>query len=85
MGMHEQQFLSIGPSKLIELFYNSSFPAKSWQDSAGIDIEQQNKKLPLLGIEPIASRSSVSHSANCAKSLFGCLCQSLKPYKVMPY
>ena len=43
----------------IEFFSNSSFPAKSWQDSASIDGEEQNKKLPLLGIEPSTSRSSV--------------------------
>ena len=33
-------------------FYNSLFPAKSWQDPASIDREKQNiKNLPLLGID----------------------------------
>ena len=50
----------------VEFFYNSSFPAKSWQDPASIDGEEQNKKVALLGIELTTCRSLVSHSTNCA-------------------
>ena len=32
---------------LIEFFYNSSFPVKSWQDPTSIDREEQNKKVVL--------------------------------------
>ena len=44
------------PKKTVEFFYNSLFPAKSWQDPASIDREEQNKKLPLLRIECTTSR-----------------------------
>ena len=30
---------------IIEFFYNSPFPAKSWQDHASIDREEQNKTI----------------------------------------
>ena len=46
---------------------------------ASIKSKDQNKKIVLPGIEPTASRSSVPHSANCAKPLFCCLCQSIRP------
>ena len=42
-----------------EFFYNLLFSAKSWQNPATIDGEEQNKKLPLVGIEPTTSRSSL--------------------------
>ena len=48
-------------------FYNSLFPAKSWQDPASIDGEEQNKKLPPQGIELTTSRSSVQCSTDCAR------------------
>ena len=51
----------------MEFFYNSLYPAKSWQDPANIDGEEQNKKLPLLGIELTTSRSSVPCSTDCAR------------------
>ena len=37
------------------------------------------RKLPPVGIEPTTSWSSLSCSANWAKSLFDCLCESLRP------
>ena len=42
------------------------------------------KNCPYWGMNP-QPPDHQSHAANCAKSLFGCLCQSLKPYKVMLY
>ena len=33
----------------LEFFYNSLFPAKSWQDPAIIDGEEQNKKVAPAG------------------------------------
>ena len=36
-------------ASLFEFFYNSLFPAKSWQDPAGIDGEEQNKKVAPTG------------------------------------
>ena len=43
----------------IEFFYNSPFSAKSWQNPASMDKEEQNKKLPLVDIEPTTSWSSL--------------------------
>ena len=34
---------------MIEFFYNSSFPAESWQDPASIDKEEHNKKVAPTG------------------------------------
>ena len=50
----------------LEFFYNSSFPAKSWQDPASIE---GKLKLPidLPGIEPTTCRSSVPHSTDWAR------------------
>ena len=31
--------------KIIEFLHNSKFPAKSWQDPASIEGEEQNKKI----------------------------------------
>ena len=36
---------------LIEFFYNSLFLAKTWQNPTSIDGEEQNKKMPAVGIE----------------------------------
>ena len=44
-----------GVTFTIEFFCNSLFSAKSWQNPASIDGEEQNKKLPLLDIEPMTS------------------------------
>ena len=57
--------MSCGQLNTLEFFQNSSFPAKSWQDPASIDGEQQKKKkVPPLGIESTTSRSLVQHSPN---------------------
>ena len=46
--------------KIFEFFCNLLFSAKSWRNPASIDGEEQNKKLPLVGIEPTTSRSSLA-------------------------
>ena len=54
----------------IEFFYNLSFSAKSWENPTSIDRKEQNKKMPLVGIEPITT--------NYRKTLIGGLpCYSL--------
>ena len=53
--------------KYSSFFYNSLFSTKSCQIPASIDAEEQNKKLPRLGIELIISRSSVQRSTDCAR------------------
>ena len=47
--------------------YNSLFSAKSCQNPASIDGEEQNKKLPLLGIELTTSSLSVQWSTDYAR------------------
>ena len=59
-----------------EFFYNSSFPAKSWQDPASINREEQNKKsCPYWGLnsQPYALPTVL------ARNLL-CVCQSLKSF-----
>ena len=51
----------------IEFFYNLLFSCKSCQNPDSIDGKEQNKKLPLLGIELTTSRSSVECSTDCAR------------------
>ena len=41
-----------GKEEIFEFFFISLFSAKSWQNPASIDREEQNKKLPPVGIEP---------------------------------
>ena len=49
---------SINSVDIIEFFYNSSISAKFWQNATRLDREDQNKKLPVIGIEPKTPRSS---------------------------
>ena len=42
---------------LLEFSYNSSISAKFWQNPTSIDSEEENKKLPPVGIEPRTSGS----------------------------
>ena len=42
-------FEAVHVTPIIEFFYNSLFPAKSWQDPASIDGEEQNKKVAPTG------------------------------------
>ena len=43
------------------------------------------KNCPYWGLNPQPPDHQFHTLTNCAKSLFGCLCQSLKPYKLMLY
>ena len=54
---------------VFEFLHHSKIPAKSWQDPANIEGEEQ-KKLSLPGTEPTTSRSLVPHSANWASKEF---------------
>ena len=53
------KFESVGCILTFEFFYNSLFSAKSLQNPASIDEEEQNKKMRIAGIEPTTSRSSL--------------------------
>ena len=47
LAIEENLHAKLVINQSIEFFYNSSFPAKSWQDPASIYGEEQNKKLPI--------------------------------------
>ena len=49
-----------------------------WQTWSYTAQNKFHRKLPSVGFEPTTSRSSVSCSANWAKSLFDCGCESIR-------